>query len=653
MAVAVPRDAALATLSRLAARISLHIDEVRANAACARDALSARATSLIDTTRDSAEMAAALAAHTAALFDEINVVEVSKVALLEAEAVTADSLLEHLMVGGDTCCPCSRGGVDRIDVTNCVVARKVLTLAEWPREPSAIFLSEMDSGGVLVAPRAPAVDDVEIENLPRRLVPGSDSLHFQIALRASPEPLPSAVEAVRLESLGCLLRVIATHDSASREQTRLATPDSTTTAATTTHFESVAFTFCLSALPVTIVQDLSSRCVQVSVSVPRRSNGVCVHGAWLDGVPIAVSSSLSSSWPVVIPLGIGGLRAPLSLRSGPTTTARLIGPCVTDRGELLVPAPASGLILVWASDGKILPPLCGVTGMPCAVAVDSLSHAVIVADGSDLASLSSAGRRRELESDRRLLAFSAPVSSSLRRLWAAGVGASSAGLVAVGVLARRRVVLTAAFRSNSVRAYDADSGERLSASSLQSPHAIACWDGSGSEDEEMVFVACATGGGAGSAHGVVACVWTDGPPRLVQIGQLAAAGVTLGRRALAVVPATCRGGCAHLVVSSAPSDTGGLGSVLAIFELSARRRTGVPMATTRSTSGSTWAADLTALRCVHTQVIPGVECAGLAADPSGEALVVCDSAGGGGIIVLPWPLPGMTDGPPALTTTLT
>ena len=49
-------------------------------------------------------------------------------------------------------------------------------------------------------------------------------------------------------------------------------------------------------------------------------------------------------------------------------------------------------------------------------------------------------------------------------------------------------------------------------------------------------------------------------------------------------------------------------------------------------------------RLVHTHKLEGMMVVGLAADPSGTALAVCDNASNA-IHVLPWPLPGM---PPPL-----
>jgi hypothetical protein len=45
-------------------------------------------------------------------------------------------------------------------------------------------------------------------------------------------------------------------------------------------------------------------------------------------------------------------------------------------------------------------------------------------------------------------------------------------------------------------------------------------------------------------------------------------------------------------------------------------------------------------RLVHTHTLEGMKLTGLAADPSGTALAVCDYASNA-IHVLPWPLPGM------------
>ncbi len=49
-------------------------------------------------------------------------------------------------------------------------------------------------------------------------------------------------------------------------------------------------------------------------------------------------------------------------------------------------------------------------------------------------------------------------------------------------------------------------------------------------------------------------------------------------------------------------------------------------------------------RLVHTHTLEGMQITGLAADPSGIALAVCDFRSKA-VHVLPWPLPGM----PALT----
>ena len=45
-------------------------------------------------------------------------------------------------------------------------------------------------------------------------------------------------------------------------------------------------------------------------------------------------------------------------------------------------------------------------------------------------------------------------------------------------------------------------------------------------------------------------------------------------------------------------------------------------------------------RLVHTHTLEGMQIVGLAADPSGTALAVCDYASNA-VHVLPWPLPGM------------
>jgi hypothetical protein len=96
---------------------------------------------------------------------------------------------------------------------------------------------------------------------------------------------------------------------------------------------------------------------------------------------------------------------------------------------------------------------------------------------------------------------------------------------------------------------------------------------------------------------------------LVSEGVVHAAGSTCDWRPLAVVPPAPGKRTSYLVVGTYTTPT------LHVLSLPDRR-------------------------LVHTHTLEGMIVMGLAADPSGTALAVCDSASEA-IHVLPWPLPGM------------
>jgi hypothetical protein len=113
--------------------------------------------------------------------------------------------------------------------------------------------------------------------------------------------------------------------------------------------------------------------------------------------------------------------------------------------------------------------------------------------------------------------------------------------------------------------------------------------------------------GVHPSYGVSAFRW-DGAA-LVAEGVVKAAGTADTDRPLAVFPPTPGRHTSYLVVGTLGNPT-----LLVLF---------VPDC-----------------RLVHTHTLEGMKVTGLAAEPSGRALTVCDNASKA-IHVLPWPLPGM------------
>ncbi len=110
---------------------------------------------------------------------------------------------------------------------------------------------------------------------------------------------------------------------------------------------------------------------------------------------------------------------------------------------------------------------------------------------------------------------------------------------------------------------------------------------------------------------VVAFRWNG--VKLVKDGKVEAAGATNNHRPLAVMPPAPGLRTSYLVMGTLDSPT------LIVLSLPDRR-------------------------LVHTHTLEGMQVVGLAADPSGTALAVCDYSSKA-VHALPWPLPGM----PAMT----
>jgi hypothetical protein len=162
------------------------------------------------------------------------------------------------------------------------------------------------------------------------------------------------------------------------------------------------------------------------------------------------------------------------------------------------------------------------------------------------------------------------------------------------VLPAQGVVVANDFESDKLHAHRLSDGTRVAS-------AKADWPTFGAADP-------ATATAYASTSGKVSAFRWDGAA-LVEEGIVEAAGSTRNDRPVAVVPPAPGQRTSYLVVGRCYSPT------LRVLSLPDRR-------------------------LVHTHTLEGMEVMGLASDPSGTALVVCDAASKA-IHVLPWPLPGM------------
>jgi len=274
---------------------------------------------------------------------------------------------------------------------------------------------------------------------------------------------------------------------------------------------------------------------------------------------------------------VAGMHAPLRLE-GAVAASSSSTPVITLDGTLYAPILDSPDVLVFAADGTPLPPL------PLAalgLSRYARSAAFVEATGTLLLS----------DHDGTASTLVAVDAASRVVRWSAALGGSCYG---VAVLPAQGVVVANDFESDKLHAHRLSDGTRVAS-------ANADW---------TTFVAAdpATATAYASTSGKVSAFRWDGAA-LVEEGIVEAAGSTRNDRPVAVVPPAPGQRTSYLVVGRCYSPT------LRVLSLPDRR-------------------------LVHTHTLEGMEVMGLASDPSGTALVVCDAASKA-IHVLPWPLPGM------------
>lgn len=346
----------------------------------------------------------------------------------------------------------------------------------------------------------------------------------------------------------------------------------------------------LQVLAATLVPDPSGRCLQVSVPVP------AVHGA----AAVVIESITLARAPVPgTPLRIRvaqGLQTPLCLSVSEYGDNFLSAPCISDDGRIYAPwrrYPKYGVRVRDATGGSL-------GGVPIAVLGFIAGSLWAAFDTGPTPSLLLAQR----DSHVHLLAAVDPTTYAPRWKRALMYDRECRGLAA---LPSHGIVL--ALGDSRIQAFRLSDGEKVG--SLEAPGLTmflaadpvsgAVFVG-GCEPSSAIFTVVASawlGGGATGGRG-----GHFSPLSFVPAARLAG-----GYRPIAVVPPGPGKAASHLVVGT----------------------TGEPELLVLA---------LPSLALVHEHRLEGVRVYGLAADPCGAALVVCDGAASA-VHVLAWPLPGM------------
>lgn len=344
-------------------------------------------------------------------------------------------------------------------------------------------------------------------------------------------------------------------------------------------------------LPVPRAGDPQALIVAVDVPVSARAGAALV----LEHVT-AWGRVVDVEPPAPLPLTLQVLPRPVPLRTPASAALRgaafLLGssPCVSAAGELYVPVP--GMAELRAGSALLLLEELGLSRFTCAAAFDDAGGTLLLADvrGCCVVALDAASR-------------------AVRWRYETG---SPDGTCALAVLPRRRLVAVSALPANAVHLLRLSDGARASCIDVDMPVALAA-----DAATDTLFVSCrASGGGAGEGSETRGCplrAWrfSDATQSFVELRATALAAAGLGSdRPIAVVPAPLRSWSAH--------------AHLVVGEMSG------PGLRVLSLPG---------LALVHAGALEGARIVGLAGDPAGSALVVCDYAAQA-VRVLPWPLAG-------------
>jgi hypothetical protein len=273
---------------------------------------------------------------------------------------------------------------------------------------------------------------------------------------------------------------------------------------------------------------------------------------------------------------VTGMLAPLRLEGAANHCPST--PAISGNGTLYAPRYDSPELLVFSADGTPLPSL----------SVANLGLSTFLSD----VAFDEASATLLLVDDNDDSSFIVAVdeeSTAIR--WSAELGSSNYG---IAVLSTQGLVVTSTYASDELRVHQLSDGALVTSTAADDPAYIAS-----DPSTSTLYVS--------TRAQVTAFRWNGSA--LVSEGIVEAAGDTGDDRPLAVVPPAPGQRNSFLVVGTYTTPT------LVVLSLPDRR-------------------------LVHTHTLEGMQVVGLAADPTGTALAVCD-AESKAMHVLPWPLPGM------------
>ena len=315
-------EGVIAGVRGIAVAIQTAIEDVRAHAAEAHTDVSARSSPLDDPQL---------------LHDAIAVAEVSKVAILEAEALLVDTVLESLINVLSECTP-PTGAIEELPA-------KVAALPRLPVEPTRIsFIPNESLGGIvsrISAPRGVRAGDVTLR-VGSRVCRGGVAV-FDVALSdAHPaHQYPSEIDA----TLVSLLQ----HVQAFAElETRSPGQDASTWTT-------------LQPLVSSVSVRQAERCVRISVAVPAAlvsglsAQDKACQAVVLRSVSIAGTPVISDILPAKVPLS--GVPLSISRLDGYHVNAGMHSPVVDLDGIIYVPDAESSRVQRFGADGSRLAPL--------------------------------------------------------------------------------------------------------------------------------------------------------------------------------------------------------------------------------------------------------------------------------------------------------
>ena len=335
------------------------------------------------------------------------------------------------------------------------------------------------------------------------------------------------------------------------------------------------------ALVASLAHDPTIRSLSISLPIP--SSAYAYEYVVINSVE--VSGHRVMGFPVEL-LIRRGMSAPLRLESAVSDT---VSPCISPNGRIFVPSEENGTIQVYNAEGAALR---AIRLARLGLARDTPWTAFAVGDTPTLLLAEADSRSRVVACD--------PSTQEVR--WSFNLEDSMC-CGGVAVLPAQRVAIVNSFHQRRLFIHRLSDGSRVGSFRVSR---LAMYVATHSATS-TVFVVCQAK--RGSSYAVHAWSCLDDGSRLTQLGPVESAGDKNNFRLLAVMPPASGKRTSFLLVATCDSP-------------------------------NIRVVSLPDFALVHKHTLEGMKVMGLAADPWGGTLAVCD-AESNAVHILAWPLPGM------------